>query len=117
MENQSKEQIKQAINEIKEAQLEGWNEVRDIAEDILAYLDRRYPRFRVVAYGAGSIVTYVQIIGANVYATYTTDGTTTIKELFERFFTDNEALAKMVRHLASAIRNVANNNLDEAEDQ
>ena len=117
MESQTKQEFAEAVKEIKEARLEGWNEVRDVAEDILTYLDRGYPRFRIVAYGADNVLTYVQIMGVGIYATYVIDGTTTIKELFERFFTDNEVLAKMVRHLALAIRNVAKNNLGETENQ
>jgi len=119
MENQSKEQIKQAINEIKEAQLKGWNEVRNIAEDILAYVNKDTRHFKIaIGSAVGLRIIYAYVMGTQSYAVYGEEvGEMTIKQVFEQFYKDERALVNMVKALAEAVKEVAEQNIKELEEQ
>jgi len=118
MEQELKNQMVKSLETIK-ASMARWEHVKDIAEDILAYINRDIRRFKIeVDLAVGTKVLRAWITGTHQYIYYGESvNETTLRQLYERFFEDNEALVNMVRRLAEAVAEIADEKIKELEEQ
>jgi len=99
------ETLKKTLEELKTAVIKlkkeyEWNEVYNVAEDIIAYIDRKIERFAFKLLPRNSDEMYVVYIsGATDYVSYRFKPETSLRQLTEHFFGDTEILPKMVRIL------------------
>jgi len=118
METELKNQIAQSLETIKTL-MARWERVREVAEDILAYVNKDTRRFRIeVGSAVGLRLIYIYVAGAERYAIYgESAGDMTIRQVFEQFYKDEKALINMVSELAKAIKEVAEDKIEELEEQ
>jgi len=118
METEEKNQLKQSAQAIAEAMAK-WERVRDIAEDIVGFIERDARRFKIgVEVAVGTRVIYAYLAGAEQYIMYGEGiNEKTLRQILEEFFNDSKALVNMVRALAEAIDEIANQNIKELEKQ
>ena len=118
MENETKTKLKQAAQTIADTMAK-WERVREIAKDIIAYVIRDARRFTIgIDSAVGTKVIYGHVSGTAKYATYGEElNEMTLRQILERFFGDNDALAKMVEELAGAVKEVAEQNIEKLEEQ
>ena len=113
-----KNQISQSLEMVKE-KLKQWQEIYNTALDIIAYVNKDLRRFKIeVDLAAGLRLIRIWIVGAHRYAGYGESvNEMTLRQLYERFFSDNEALVYMIRQLAEAIAEVAEEKVEELKEQ
>jgi len=118
METEQKNQLKQSAQAIAEAMAK-WERVREIAKDIIAYVTRDARRFTIeISSAVGTKVIYGHVSGAARYATYGEElNDTPLRQILERFFDDNRALVNIIEELAEAVREIAEQNIKELEEQ
>jgi hypothetical protein len=118
MENETKPKLKQAVQTIAEAMAK-WERVREIAKDVIAWATRDARRFVVeVASSVGTKIVYGFITGRERYVSYGEElNEMTLRQILERFFEDYNALVNMVRKLAEAAAEVAEQNIEELKEQ
>ena len=106
------EELKTAVTRLKKEY--EWSEVYNVAEDIIAYIDRKIERFAFKLLPRDSDEMYViYISGATDYVSYRFKPEISLKQLIEHFLSDVDVLPKMVRILViKVIRAV-----DEATDR
>ena len=99
------EALKKALEELKAtaARLKKehkWGEVYSVAEDVIAYIDKKIERFtfKLVPRDNDEMYT-VYVHGTIDYTSYRLESEVTLKQLIEHFFGDTEILPKMVRVL------------------
>jgi hypothetical protein len=113
-----KNQIGQSLEVIKE-KLKQWKIVYNIAQDIIAYINRDVRRFRIeidLAVGMRFIRTW--IVGTDRYVYYGESASElSLKQIYERFLEDDEALVNMVKKLAEAVAEIADEKIEEFEEQ
>ena len=106
------EELKTAIIKLKKEY--EWNEVYNVAEDVIAYIDRKIERFAFKLLPRDSDEMYVVYIsGATDYTSYRLKPETSLKQMIEHFFGDAEILPKMVRILVIKVVRA----IDEAVDK
>jgi hypothetical protein len=117
MEQENKNQLAQSLESIKE-QIKQWEKVYNIAQDIIAYAQQDARRFRVeVGNAVYTRIIYGYVSGTERYITYESDlNEMSLSQVFEKFFRDDRALVNMVRHLATAIAEVAENRIKELKE-
>jgi len=113
-----KTQLAESLEKLK-AHLQRWEKVRSIAQDIIAYVNKDLRRFKIeVDLAAGLRLIRIWIVGAHRYAGYGESvNEMTLRQLYERFFSDNEALVYMIRQLAETIAEVAEEKVEELKEQ
>jgi len=118
MEQENKNKLAQSLETIK-ASMARWEHVKNIAEDILAFINRDIRRFSIkVDLAVGTKVLRAWITGTHQYIYYGESvNETTLRQLYERFFEDNEALVNMVRRLAEAVAEIAEEKVEELKEQ
>ena len=118
MNTELKNQMVKSLETIK-ASMARWEHVKNIAEDILAYINRDVRRFRLeIDLAVGMRFIRIWVTGTERYVYYGESASElSLKQIYERFFEDNEALVNMVRHLATAIAEVAEAQIKELEEQ
>jgi hypothetical protein len=118
MEQENKNQIAQSLTIVKE-KLKQWERVYNIALDIIAYVQHDATRFGLtIGSAVGTRIIYAQVVGAEIYTTFGEGvGDKTLKEIFEIFFNDDRALANMIKQLASAIAEVAEEEIRELKER
>jgi len=113
-----KNQISQSLEMVKE-KLKQWEKVYNIAQDIIAYVNKDLRKFRIetdIAVGMRIIRAYVS--GTTRYIHYGESlNDMTLKQIYERFFEDDEALVNMVKKLAEAVAEVAEEKVKELKEQ
>jgi len=106
------EELKTAIIKLKKEY--EWNEVYNVAEDVIAYIDRKIERFAFKLLPRDSDEMYVVYIsGATDYVSYRFKPEISLKQLIEHFLSDVDVLPKMVRILAIKVVRA----IDEAVDK
>jgi hypothetical protein len=118
MENETKTKLKQSAQAIAEAMAK-WERVREIAKDIIAWTIRDARRFTIeIGSAVGTKVIYGHVSGTAKYATYGEElNDTPLRQVYERFFEDYNALVNMVSKLADAVLEVAEQNIEELKEQ
>jgi hypothetical protein len=113
-----KTQLAESLEKLK-AHLQRWEKVRSIAQDILAFINRDVRRFRIeIDLAVGMRFIRIWLTGTERYVYYGESASeTTLRQLYERFFEDNEALVNMVRRLAEAVAEIADEKVKELEGQ
>ena len=117
MEQELKNQMVKSLETIK-ASMARWEHVKDIAEDILAYINRDIRRFKIevdIAVGMRFIRTW--IVGTERYIHYGESvNEMTLRQIYERFLEDDEALVNMVKKLAEAVKKAAEERIEELKE-
>jgi hypothetical protein len=118
MEQENKDKLIPSLETIKILST-NWTRVKDIAEDIIAYVNKDLRRFKIeVDIAVGTKIIRAWIAGTHRYAGYGESvNEITLKQLYERFFSDNEALVYMIRRLAEAIAEIADEKIKKLEEQ
>ena len=118
MEQENKNQIAQSLSLVKE-QIKRWEKVYNIAQDIIAYAEQDARRFRLeVGNAVYTRIIYGYVSGTERYITYERElNEMSLQQVLEKFFSDDRALVNMVRHLATAIAEVAETQIKELEKQ
>jgi len=118
MEQELKNQMVKSLETIKTS-MARWEHVKDIAEDILAYINRDIRRFKIeVDIAVGTKVIRAWITGAERYIHYGESvNEIPLRQLYERFLEDDEALVNMVKKLAEAVAEIADEKVKELEEQ
>jgi len=118
MDTEQKTQLKQTMETIAEAMAK-WERVREIAKDIIAWTTKDARRFVVeVASSVGTKIVYGFITGRERYVSYGEKlNETPLRQIYERFFEDSNALINMVRKLAEAAAEIAEQNIEELKEQ
>jgi hypothetical protein len=118
METEQKTQMVESLESIK-ALMAKWERVKEIAEDVAAYIQKNARRFRVeISSAVGTKVIYGYMSGTEKYAVYGEElNDMTFRQILERFFNDDKVLPRMVQVLAEAIKEVAEQNIKELEEQ
>ena len=112
------ETLKKTLEELKTAVIKlkkeyEWNEVYNVAEDIIAYIDRKIERFAFKLLPRNSDEMYVVYIsGATDYVSYRFKPEATLKRLTECFFGDAEILTRMIRALAARVIHAVEKTVD-----
>jgi hypothetical protein len=118
MEQELKTQMGQSLEMVKEM-LKKWEKVHEIAQDIIAYVNKDLRKFRIeidIAVGMRIIRGYIR--GTERYIHYGESlNEMTLRQIYERFFEDDEALVNMIKKLAEAIAEVAEEKAKELEEQ
>jgi len=117
MEQENKNQIAQSLTIVKE-KLKQWERVYNIALDIIAYAQQDARRFRLeVGNAVHTHIVYGYVSGTERYITYESQlNEMSLRQILEKFFNDDRALVNMVRHLATAIAEVAENRIKELKE-
>jgi N-acetylmuramic acid 6-phosphate (MurNAc-6-P) etherase len=117
MEQENKNQIAQSLTIVKE-KLKQWERVYNIALDIIAYTQQDARRFKLeVGNAVHTHIVYGYISGTERYITYESQlNEMSLRQILEKFFNDDRALVNMVRHLATAIAEVAENRIKELKE-
>jgi len=118
METELKNQIAQSLETIKTL-MARWERVREIAADIIAYTQKNARRFRVeISSAVGTKVIYAYVSGVEKYIIYGEEvNDMPLRQLLENFFNDDKALSRMIQVLAEAVKEVAEQNIKELEEQ
>jgi hypothetical protein len=118
MDSNQKHELKQATQAIAGAMAK-WERVREIAKDIVAYTAKDARRFVIQPGSAvGTKIVYGFVTGTEEYISYGEElNETPLRQIYERFFNDNDALVNMVRRLADAVIEVAEQNIEELKEQ
>ena len=118
MNTEQKNQLKQTMETIVKA-MERWEKAREIAKDIIAYVDNDPRRFKIeVDIAVGLRILRIKLVGTEMYVYYgESSSEMSIKQIYERFFSDNNALVNMISKLADAVLEVAEQNIKELEKQ
>ena len=118
MEQESKNQIAQSLTAVKE-RLKQWERVYNIALDIIAYAQQDARRFKVeVASSVHTHIVYGYISGTERYITYESElNEMSLRQILEKFFSDDKALVNMVKLLAEDFKKIADKNIEELENQ
>ena len=117
MEQELKNQIGQSLETVKE-KLRQWERVYNIALDIIAYTQQDARRFKLeVGNAVHTHIVYGYVSGTERYITYESQlNEMSLRQILEKFFNDDRALVNMVRHLATAIAEVAENRIKELKE-
>ena len=112
------EKLKKALEELKAAVIKlreehEWNEVHEVTEDIIAYIDKRIERFalKLLPHDSGEMCV-VNIHGTTDYVSYRFKLETSLKQLIEHFLGDAEILTRMVRALAIRVMRATEKTVD-----
>ena len=113
-----KTQLAESLEKLK-AHLQRWEKVRSIAQDIIAWTVRDARRFSIeIASAVGTKIVYGYIRGTERYIYYGEElNDTPLRQVYERFFEDFEALINMIKKLANAVAEVAEAQIKELEKQ
>jgi len=113
-----KNQIGQSLEVVKE-KLKQWQEIYNTALDIIAYVNKDLRRFKIeVDIAVGTKVLRAWITGTKRYIHYGESvNEVPLRQLYERFFSDDEALVNMIEKLAEAIAKLAEEKVKELEDR
>jgi len=107
MDTEQKNRMAESLEKIAEtvANMAQWEKVREIAKDIVAWTKRDPRRFGIeVSVAVGTKMIRVYLRGAERYRAYGEQANDmTLRQLFDHFFEDHEALVSMVERLAEAI--------------
>ena len=117
MNTEQKTQLGKTMEQLKQ-HLQKWEKVRHIAQDIIAWTVKDARRFHVeIASSVGAKIVYGYIRGTARYAVYGEElNDTPLRQIYERFFEDGQALVNMVRELAEAVKEVAENRIKELKE-
>ena len=118
MEQENKNKLVQSLETIK-IFMAKWERVKNIAEDILAFINRDVRRFKIeIDLAAGLRLIRIWIAGTDRYVYYGESvSELSLKQIYERFFEDDEALVNMVRKLAEAVAEIAEEKVEELKEQ
>jgi hypothetical protein len=118
MENETKTKLKQSAQAIAEAMAK-WERVREIAKDVIAWTTRDARRFVVQpAASVGTKIVYGFVTGTERYISYGEElNDTPLRQIYERFFEDSNALVNMISKLADAVIEVAEQNIEELKER
>jgi hypothetical protein len=118
MEQENKNKLVQSLETIK-ASMARWEHVKNIAEDILAFINRDVRRFRIeIDLAVGMRFIRIWLTGTEQYDYYGESASElSLKQIYERFFEDNEALVSMIRKLAETVAEVAEEKVEELKEQ
>jgi 5-bromo-4-chloroindolyl phosphate hydrolysis protein len=118
MEQENKNQIAQSLSLVKE-QIKRWEKVYNIAQDIIAYAQQDARRFRLeVGNAVYTRIIYGYVSGTERYITYESDlNELSLSQVLEKFFSDDRALVNMVRRLAEAVAEIAEEKVEELKEQ
>jgi len=117
MDSELKVQLTNSVNTIRQT-MEKWEHIKSIAEDIIAYVQHDARRF-IVEIGAsvGTKIVYGFITGADRYVSYGEElNETPLRQIYERFFDDERALVNMIRKLAEAVLEAAEERIEELKE-
>jgi len=116
MNMEQKTQLMESLEKLK-VHLQKWEKVREIAKDIIAWTTRDARRFTVeVASSVGTKIVYGFVAGTERYISYGEElNETPLRQIYERFFEDQNALINMIRKLADAVAEVAEQRIEELE--
>ena len=116
MEQENKNQIAQSLESIKE-QIKQWERVYNIALDIIAYTQQDARRFKLeVGNAVYTHIVYGYVSGTERYITYESQlNEMSLRQVLEKFFSDDRALANMIKKFAEAIAEVAKDKIQELE--
>jgi len=117
MEQENKNQMAQSLTIVKE-KLKQWERVYNIALDIIAYTQQDARRFKLeIGNAVRTHIVYGYVSGTERYITYESQlNEMSLRQILEKFFNDDRALVNMVRHLATAIAEVAENRIKELKE-
>jgi hypothetical protein len=118
MNTEQKTQLKESMERIVKA-MERWEKAREIAKDIIAWTMKDARRFVVeIASSVGTKIIYGFVTGTERYISYGEElNDTPLRQIYERFFEDSNALVNMISKLADAVVEVAEQNIEELEEQ
>jgi len=108
-----KTQLAESLEKLK-MHLQRWEKVRHIAQDIIGWTTRDARRFSIeVASSVGTKIVYGYIRGAERYIYYGEElNDTPLRQIYERFFEDPEALINMIKKLAEAVKEVSESEIE-----
>ena len=108
-----KTQLAESLEKLK-MHLQRWEKVRHIAQDIIGWTTRDARRFSIeVASSVGTKIVYGYIRGAERYIYYGEElNDTPLRQIYERFFEDHEALINMIKRLAEAVKEVSESEIE-----
>jgi len=108
-----KTQLAESLEKLK-MHLQRWEKVRHIAQDIIGWTTRDARRFSIeVASSVGTKIVYGYIRGAERYIYYGEElNDTPLRQIYERFFEDPEALINMIKRLAEAVKEVSESEIE-----
>jgi len=117
MEQENKNQMAQSLTIVKE-KLKQWERVYNIALDIIAYTQQDARRFKLeIGNAVHTHIVYGYVSGTERYITYENQlNEMSLRQILEKFFSDDRALVNMVRHLATAIAEVAEDRIKELKE-
>ena len=117
MNTEQKTQLGKTMEQLKQ-HLQKWERVRSIAQDIIAWTVKDARRFSVeVASSVGTKIVYGYIRGTERYIYYGEElNDTPLRQVYERFFEDHEALINMIKKLADAVAEVAEDRIKELKE-
>jgi hypothetical protein len=118
MDENQKNELKQAAQAIASTMAK-WERVREIAKDIVAYTAKDARRFVIQPGSAvGTKIVYGFVTGTEKYISYDEElNETPLRQIYERFFNDDRALVNMIEQLASAIAEVAEEEIRELKER
>jgi len=118
MNTEQKTQLTESLEKLK-VHLQKWEKVREIAKDIIAWTTRDARRFSIeVASSVGTRIIYGFIVGTERYISYGEElNDTPLRQIYERFFEDQNAVINMIRKLAEAVAEVAEEKVEELKEQ
>ena len=112
-----KTQLVESLERLK-AHLQRWEKVRHIAQDIISWTTQDARRFSIeIASSVGARIVYGYVRGVARYAVYGEElNDMSLRQVLERFFEDSQALVNMVRELAEAVKEVAEERIKELKE-
>jgi hypothetical protein len=112
-----KTQLAESLEKLK-MHLQRWEKVRHIAQDIIAWTVKDARRFNIeVASSVGARIVYGYVRGVARYAVYGEElNDMSLRQVLERFFEDSQALVNMVKELAEAVKEVAEERIKELKE-
>ena len=113
MNPEQKTQLGKTMEQLKQ-HLQKWEKVRHIAQDIIAWTVKDARRFSIeVASSVGTKIVYGYVRGAERYIYYGEElNDTPLRQIYERFFEDHEALINMIKRLAEAVKEVSESEIE-----
>jgi len=116
MNTEQKTQLVESLEKLK-LHLQKWEKVREIAKDIIAWTTRDARRFSIeVASSVGTKIVYGFVAGTERYISYGEElNETPLRQIYERFFEDQNALINMIKKLADVVTEVAEQRIEELE--
>ena len=118
METELKNQIAQSLETIKTL-MARWERVREIAADIIAYTQKNATRFNIgIGSSVGTKIIYGHVLGTELYISYGEElNDLSLRQVLEKFFNDDKVLPRMIQVLAEAVKEVAEDKIEELEEQ